>query len=262
MSAIPPAGSPGGDLSVDRLLRAVSPVLSLELGRVLEEQRKKLLAEANVRLRKALLDKEAELKALSHADQSRVRVETAGRVREEVTRELEVRFEKRLSTELRALKDRLGEDGRRAEMSWQQERAGLGEEAQHWRVLAEFYQRAGAATSQVEILRRFLKAAGHFAGGVALYLNKPDGLARWGMEGDQSAFPELVSDGTKDPEWYWVPITVRSRKLVVVGATGVRHREALDTLVSAFRRAIENLGLRVGTVVPDENSRSASGSSA
>lgn len=258
MSTEPPSSSRPG-AGVERLLEAVSRPLSLQLEAMLAEERQKLEAEANVRLRKALLDREAELARKSEEDASRVRAETAEEVRRQVVGEMESRFEEKLSAELRALKDRLDSAARESAEGWQREREELEQQAERWHVLTEFYRRTGTVVSQTEILNRFMKAAAHFAGGVALYLEKDGGLARWGREGGAAAFPEIVSEETRDPDWYWVPVKVRSRTVVVVGATAVGQRDALEVLTGALRRAIENLGLRLGAGLRGEDPGQESG---
>lgn len=256
MSTKPPSETPTSTVSLHRLLRAVSPALEAELERIFEEQKEKLVGEAEERLRTALLEQEAELKTRAGAEQARVLAETADRIRRETAGELESQFEQKLAAELRALKDRLDQASQEAQSLWQRERAELGEESARWRALAEFFARTGEIRSQAGILRQFLEAAHHFAGSVALYLERPGGLGLWG--GDEgSAFPELVSEETRDPDWYWVPITIRSRTVLTVAASEVRGREALDILATGLKRAIENLGLRLGArPVPGEAARS------
>jgi hypothetical protein len=257
MSTEPPSSSLPG-VGVDRLLEAVSRPLSLQLEAMLAEQRQRLEAEANVRLRKALLDQEAELAKKSGAEQDRARAETTEEVRRQVSREMESQFEGKLAAELRALKDRLDRSAREAAEGWEREREELAQQAERWHVLTEFYRRTGTVVSQSEILSRFMKAAVHFAGGVALYLEKDGGLARWGREGGAAAFPEIVSEETRDPDWYWAPVRVRSRTVVVVGATSVGQKDALDVLTGALRRAIENLGLRLGAGLRGEETEAES----
>jgi hypothetical protein len=242
--------SPPGP-AIDRLLRAASPALASELERMIAEHGERLRAEANVQLRKALLDKEAELRTRSEAELARARAETAAQARQEVTRELESRFEGRLASELRTLRERLDDARNQAEATWQLERTDLRNEAARWQVLADFSRHTGEATSQAEILKRFLRAAGHFAGDAALYLNKAGGLRRWKVDGHTTAFPEIVSEDTRDPDWYWSPVRLRSRMVLAVGAMRVENRDALDALVGALRRAIETLGLRLGSGEPE-----------
>ena len=245
MSAKSPPDPPQGKLSADRLLNALSPALSAELERMLEEFRGSLDAEANVRLKKALLDKEAEFRARAEEEERRVREETSEQVRAEVATELEARFKADLAAELEVLKGRLKQGAQEAKERWKQERLELIAEAERWRLLAEFHRRVGDATSQVEILRRFVVAAERLSEGVALYLNKPDGLALWNTQGEAAAFPELISEDTIDPEWYFAPIVVQSRTVAAVCATGVKDRDSLVVIVDALKRAIENFGLRI-----------------
>ena len=245
VSAKSPPDPPQGKLSADRLLNALSPALSAELERMLEEFRGSLDAEATVRLKKALLDKEAEFRARAEEEERRVREETSEQVRAEVTTELEARFKSDLAAELEALKGRLKQGAQEAKERWKQERLELIAETERWRLLAEFHRRVGDATSQVEILRRFVAAAERLSEGVALYLNKPDGLALWNTQGEAAAFPELISEDTIDPEWYFAPIVVQSRTVAAVCATGVKDRDSLVVIVDALKRAIENFGLRI-----------------
>lgn len=245
MSAQPPSDLSDRDQTVRRLLEAMSPGLATELVRMLEEHRDMLLAEADLRLKQAIADRESELRTLSAAEQARARAETADQVRKDVTREMQAQFEQQLSKELRALKERLDQASAQAQEVWAREKSDLEAEAVRWHVLADFYLRTSAAISQTDILRRFLKAGAHYSSGIVLYLNDPDGLRRWGTEGEGSPFPELVSEDTRDPEWYWAPIVIRDRMVVAVGATDVRDQEALHALVAALKRAIENLGLRL-----------------
>jgi len=261
MSTQPPSPSDETSVTLDRLIGALSPGLSVELGKLLAEQRQRMEAETTIRIRKALLDRETELRAESRTEQEKVREQTGERVRQEVTRQLEDQFEKKLSAELRALKERLDEVSAQSAAIWEEERSGLGAEVERWRVLADFYRRTGTSISQADILKRFLKAGTHFAGGIALYLNRSEGLSRWGAEGDLQAFPELVSEGTKDPEWFWVPIVVRSRMIVAVAARDVVSPEALEALTGGLKRAIENLGLRLGSGATDPDAGTGNGES-
>lgn len=246
MSAKPPVDMPESGSAIERLLRAVSPSLEAEVVRLMAEQKERLGAEANVQLRKALLEKDAEWKTKAEGENTRLRAETTERVRQETIRELEAEFETKLSAELRTLKDRLDEARREAEAGWDAERAGFAEEVARWRVLAEFHGRTSGEVGQVEILNWFLEAAHQFAGGAALYLDKAGGLARWGSGSGDTVFPELVSEDTKDPDWYWAPIKIRSRTVVTVAVHQVKNREALDALVNGLTRAIEGIGLRLG----------------
>ena len=244
MSAKVPKDPAKGKVSVDRLLEAVAPQLSVELDRMLEELRATLEAEAQVRLKKALLDKEAEFRMRGAKEEQRIREETGQTVRGEVTSELEARFKEHLTGELDGLKRTLQKDAADAQERWQKDRIDLMAEAESWRLMADFHRRVGDAASQTEILRRFLTAADHLSEGVAIYVNKPDGLALWNAQGE-TAFPDLVSEGTIDPEWFFTPIVVQSKTIAAVCASGIADRDAFGVITDALKRAIENFGLRI-----------------
>lgn len=250
MTAKPPSDAPKDDSSVEQLLRALAPAFEAELGRILAGHEERLQAESTVRLKAALLEKEAELKTKSEAENARLRGELTERVRNETAKDLEARFEEKLSAELRSLKDRLDLAARQAEATWGEEKRALETETARWRALAGFYRQTGAVVSQTEILGQFLQAAGHFSEAAALYLNKAGGLTRWQGGGDAGVFPDLVSEETRDPDWYWAPITIRSRMVAAVAASGVSNGETLDALVEGLRHAIENIGLRIGARTP------------
>jgi hypothetical protein len=248
----PPVQSP----SVARLLKAASPAVSEELDKLLREFREQLEAEATVRLKKALLDREGELRKESELAQERMKAETTTLVTNQVTAQLEERFKSRLTAELKALEEHLRQEAQRsrtemqeqtdqARLEWRRVRTELIEESEGWRVLAQFHQRVGEASSQSEILKKFLRAAERFSRGAALYLNKPDGLALWSTVGDGGLFPEVISEDTKDPQWFWAPIVIRETTVAVLCASEVPDTERLTALIDGLRRAIEYLGLRM-----------------
>ncbi len=244
MSAKVPSDPAKAKVSVDRLLAAVAPELSNQLDGMLDEFRATLEAEANVRLKKALLDKEAEFRTRAAEEETRIREETGQSVRAEVTAELEARFEEHLAGEVDGLKKTLQAQAEEAEQRWKRERIDLIAEAESWRLLADFHRRVGDAASQSEILRRFLAAAERLSGGVAIYLNKPDGYALWNAQGE-AAFPDVVSEDTIDPEWVFAPVVVRSKTVAAVCAVGIADTDAFGVIVDALTRAIENFGLRI-----------------
>ena len=244
MSAKVPEGPAKGKVSVDRLLEAVTLQLSNELDRLLEEFRATLEAEVHVRLKKALIEKEAEFRIREAKEEQRIRDEAGKTVREEVTSELEARFEEHLAGEREGLKRTLQKEASDVLERWKKERIDLMAEAESWRLMADFHRRVGDAASQTEILRRFLAAADHLSEGVAIYLNKSDGLALWNAQGE-TEFPDLVSEDTIDPEWFFAPIIVQSKTVVAVCAVGIADREAFGILTDALKRAIENFGLRI-----------------
>jgi hypothetical protein len=244
MTAKPPSDAHGSP--IERLLRAAAPSLEAELGHMLAEHEQRLEAQATVRIRTAVLEKEAELRTKAEAESARLRGELTERVRSETARALETQFEEKLSAELRALKERLDQAAQEARITSEDEKSALQAEMARWRALAGFYRQTSGVVSQTEILGQFLQAADHFTEGAALYLNKTGGLTRWQGGGDAQVFPDLISEETRDPDWYWVPITIRSRMVVTVAAAGVSNRETLDALVGGLKHAIENIGLRIG----------------
>ncbi len=214
-----------------------------EEGRV-REKVAQMEAEANIRQKKAVLDKEAEFRARATDDDRRIREETGQTVRGEVVAELEARFKEQLAGELDGLRRTLQKDAADTLERWKQEKLDLTAEANRWRLVADFHRRVGDAASQTEILKSFLAAAEHFSDGVAVYLNKPDGLALWHAVGE-TAFPDMVSEVTRDPDWFFAPIVVQSKTIAAVCATGLTDPDAFGTTTDALKRAIENFGLRI-----------------
>jgi hypothetical protein len=86
--------------------------------------------------------------------------------------------------------------------------------------------------------------ADSFAAGLAVYINKADGLALWKHRG-KAAFPEIISEETTDPESYFRTINVRDKTVAAVCAVPPFKGEVLDFLGSAMERAIEVYGLRL-----------------
>ncbi len=166
-------------------------------------------------------------------------------VRENVTADLENEFKMELRTELSQLESRLKADTHRAGSQWKLERTELIDQAEKWRLLAEFQRRLGDASSQVQILSRFLNASERFCAGVALYLNKPDGLELWKRKGEAAVFPELISPETIDPEWYFTPVVIRSKTVAAICAAGIEDRESLVMLVDVLKKTVESFGLRL-----------------
>ena len=244
------------EVSSERLLNAAKPALAAELHKMQDELRGALDAEANVRLKKALLDKDAEIQTLLLAKETqfeahlekelkRVGIETSERVRLEVTAELEARFNETLAQETDRLTERFTGEAEVAETQWKDERAKLVETSERWQTLAEYHRKIGEASSQLEILRRFLRTAIKFSTSSAVYLNKEDGLALWNAEGEAGVFPDVVSEGTIDPEWYFSNVVVRGKTIAAIGAAGTSDRDALVVMADTLKRAIENFGLRL-----------------
>jgi hypothetical protein len=251
-----PSDSNDSRFSSERLLNVAKPALSAELTKMLDEFRGSLDAEANVRLKKALLDKEAEIQTLLRdkeaqfesrlADElKRVDGKTTDKVTQQLTSDFEMRFNETLSQETDRLTERFSGEAETAEAKWKGERAGLVEARDRWQTLAEYHRKIGEASSQLEILRRFLRTGVKFANSAAVYLNKEDGLALWNAEGEAGVFPDVVSEGTIDPEWYFSTVVVRGKVIAAITAAGASDRDALVVMADTLKRAIENFGLRL-----------------
>jgi hypothetical protein len=291
-----------------------------ELDRIMQEFRAPLEVEFNVRLKKALLGKEADLRAKAEEERRQAVEETQKAVRAAVTAKLEVQFKADLTSQLDKLRTRLEEEARQAidaltskheqtvrreresvrlgvtaemearlkgdlQSRLEQLRSSMEQEAgeaekrlkkeaseaaerwkeqdeertrqvDRWRLLAEFSRRIGDASSQGEILSRFLRAAEQFSDGVALYLNKPEGLELW-KSGGEKAFPDVISEETIDPEWYFSKVVVRDKTVAAVCALVVEDRESLLVLVDGLTKAIEIFGLRIRFFGPQSSSEPA-----
>lgn len=240
-----PSQSSETKLSADRLLKAVRPALATELARMLDEHRGTLEAQANVRLKKTLLDKDVEFRARLEEELRRTVAETTETVTAKVTADLEARFRETREQETAELTQRFTGEAQAAEARWKEERSRLVDETNRWRVLTEYQQKLGEASSQLEILRRFLRTAIRFADSSAVYLNRDDGLALWKSEGEAGVFPDVVSEGTIDPDWYFSSVVVRGKPVAAIGAAGDTDREALAIMGDTLKRSVENFGLRL-----------------
>src|SRR2546423_1036205 len=125
----------------------------------------------------------------------------------------------------------------------------LKDQIDQWRIFAETQQQLAEASSQPEILARFLKLAQPFAAGLGLYVTKVDGLALWKSRGS-GAFPEIISKETTDPESYFSTIVVRGKAVAAICAVPPFKSEALDFLSASLERAIEVFGLKLKAPVP------------
>ena len=221
-----------------------------------ESVREKVTMDLDARFKKTLDDELIELRERLEGE-VRSRVDTLNgqhaqaiarereTVRESVTADLTARFTAKIATGLSELESKLKADAHRAGSQWKLERTDLIEQVDRWRLLAEFHRRLGDASSQAEILNRFLGASERFCSGVALYVNKTDGLELWASKGEAAAFPELISPETIDPEWYFAPVVIRSRTVAAVCAAGINDRESLIMLVEVLKKTVETFGLRL-----------------
>jgi hypothetical protein len=156
--------------------------------------------------------------------------------RRQVTAELEQQFSEKLEARTNELKNESTE-----------ERAKLQDQLEQWRMYAEAQRQLTDAGSQPELLERFLGFGESFAGGLAVYVTKADGLALWKNKG-KGAFPEIVSKETTDPEFYFRTIAVRGKTVAAIYAAPSFKTNALDFLADSLERAIELFGLKLRAV--------------
>jgi len=224
--------------ALDRVLEALSPALTAELDRVVQETRDALEQEFQERLQAAVREAEEAARATAQAEIERAIAETTDATRKAVTDELEQQFKNKLDDVVTELNNQ-----------GQAERARLQEQADQWRVFADTQRQLAEATSQPQILSRFLRLADGFAGGLAVYVTKTDGLALWKSRGER-VFPEIISQETADPEFYFRTIIIRGKTVAAVYAAPPFKSEALEFLSASLDRAIEAFGLKLRAPVP------------
>jgi hypothetical protein len=185
------------------------------------------------------------------------RLESAVReAREEAQREAEVHLQRALSDVRETVQRQAGEELEqefkktlaettdRLQAEWTDERARLHEQLNEWRTFAEVQKELAEAPSQAEILSRFVKLAEPFAASLGVYIIKADGLALWRSRG-KAVFPEIISEKTTDPEFYFETINVRGKTVAAVCAAEPHKADALNFLVASVERAIEFFGLKL-----------------
>jgi len=219
--------------ALDRVLEALSPALAAELDRVVSETREALEQEFQKRLQSAVREAESASRQAAEAEQEQAVREARETTKNQVTEELNEQFKKTLEQATSALKSEAST-----------ELARVQEQLDQFRIFADAQKLLGEATSQPEILARFLKMTEPFAPALAVYVAKTDGLALWKTRG-KAAFPEIISQQTTDPEFYFKIVTVRGKKVAAACAAQPDKTEALDFLVLTMERAIEVFGLRL-----------------
>jgi len=219
--------------ALDRVLEALSPALAAELDRVVSETREALEEEFQKRLQSAVREAESASRQAAEAEQEQAVREARETTKKEVTEELNEQFKKTLEQATSALKSEAST-----------ELARVQEQLDQFRIFADAQKLLGEVTSQPEILARFLKMTEPFAPALAVYVAKTDGLALWKTRG-KAAFPEIISQQTTDPEFYFKVVTVRGKKVAAACAAQPYKAEALDFLVLTMERAIEVFGLRL-----------------
>jgi hypothetical protein len=238
--------------AVDRVLDALSPALTAELERVVEENRQALEVEFQSRLHTAVRDAEENARITADAERQQAVEnavqETQHTVREQITAELQLQFEHRLAETSdvvrRQVSEELQQSAEKAQSDWNDERIRLQQQVDQWRVFAEAQRELNDAGSQPEILVRWLNFAEPFAASVALYTLRPDGLTLWKSRG-QSQFAQTISIQNGSESSYFKPVVIRGKTVGAVSATQPYRSEALDFLTATLERAIELFGLRL-----------------
>jgi hypothetical protein len=235
--------------ALDRVLEALSPALAAELDRVVNETREALEEDFQKRLQAAVRDAETTTRKAADSELQRAVAEAREATRKQVTEELEQRFRKTLDDSEQRFRKTLDDSTNQLKSEATAERDRLQEQLHQWRTFSEAQRQLADAASQPEILARFMKLADSFAAGLAVYINKADGLALWKHRG-KAAFPEIISEETTDPESYFRSINVRGKPVAAVCASPPFKAEALDFLGSSMERAIEVFGLKLRAPVP------------
>ena len=227
--------------ALDRVLDALSPALAAELDRLISETRQVLEAEFQKRLQAAVRDAESGAQSRVEQELERVIRNAQDEVRQQVTQQLQTQFARALEEKTSQLQQ--------IQSDAAVERNRLQEQAQRWRIFADAQHQLADVSSQPEILSRFLRLAEPFAADLAIYTSKADGLALWKRRG-QHVFPNIISEQTRDPEFYFKQVIVRGKAVGAVAAFGEFKRDALDFMVSAMERAIEVFGLKLRAPLP------------
>jgi hypothetical protein len=256
--------------AVDRVLEALSPALTAELERVVEENRQSLEADFQSRLQIAIRDAEENTRITAAAERHQAVEnaiqETQQTVREQTTTELQLQFEQRLAEAREAVRRQVSEElqqdfdrklqdlttraeadhsaAKRAQDEWTDERNRMQQQLEQWRVFAEAQRQLNEAGSQPEILVRWLNFAEPFAGSIALYTTRPDGLTLWKSRGE-TQFPQIISLHNDPESYYFKAVVVRGKTVAAVSAAQPYRTEALDFLTATLERAIELFGLRL-----------------
>jgi hypothetical protein len=219
--------------ALDRVLEALSPALAKELERVVQETRDELEQEFQQRLQSVVREAQSAAHREAESELQRRIAETREATSKQVIEETEERFKKTLE-----------EHTNKIQSETTGQRRILEEELGKWRLFVQAQRQFDEASTQAEILARFVKLAEPFAAGLAVYVAKADSLALWKSRGS-GAFPEIISEGSTDPESYFRTLVVRSKVVAAVSASSPCKMEIIDFLVSSVERAIEIFGLRL-----------------
>ncbi len=249
---------------VDKILEALAPSLAAEIERILQEAGRQQEQEFLKRLEAATNEAKSAVMQLAAAEKEKAVAELREKLsaelqvhkekaiastRETVGAEMEHQFRETLSETIDQMGADFAKQSKTTAEQWEIERGRLRDQVNLWRTYAEGQRQLAESGSQAEMLTRFLNLVGPFAGAVAIYVAKADGLALWKSRG-KGAFSHLVSQDTIDPESFFRPIVVRGRTVAAVCARQAYKAEPLDFLSSCLARAIEVFGLKLQTPVP------------
>ena len=242
--------------AIDRLIEAVSPSLAAELDRIVQETRETMEQDFRARLSAAVQEAELARGATALAEIDRAVDEAKEETRRQVIAELEQEFGRKLDAATRQFRNEAAEERTRLETAmaqmkdeWSTELTKVDDERERWRTIAEMHQQLADASSQADILDRFLDLTQVFAPDMAVYVTKRDGLALWKSSG-KTAFPKIISRETTDPESYFRLISIRGRTVAAVCAVPPFQAESVDFLASILERSIESFGLRLRAPLP------------
>jgi hypothetical protein len=230
--------------ALDRLFEALSPALAAELDRVAQETREGLEEEFGKRLQAAVRDAESAVRSAADSELQLAVAMASEATKKKVTEELETQFQAKLVDTTAQLQEKALSERAQLQEEASAERTRLQGQFDQWRVFAETQRQLAEASSQPEILSRFLRLAEPFAEALAVYVTKADGLALWKSRGN-GAFPEIISRETTDPESYFRLLTVRGKTVGAICAAPSFKLEALDYLAASLERAIEVFGLKL-----------------
>jgi len=244
--------------ALDRVLEALSPSISAELNRVVQETRDALEKEFQSRLQTAVKDAETAAASAGQSQLAQALEQAKEETKGQVSADLHKQFEAKLQEATASLKKESGEELTKLEAKLKQleadskqlkdesaaERTKLQEELAQWKALAELPEELSRASSQPEILLKFLRLTQPFAQSLAVYVTKKDGLGLWKSRG-KSVFPDIISQDTTDPESYFRALSVRGKSVGAICATPPFKIESLDALAASLERAIELFGSKL-----------------
>ena len=239
--------------ALDRVFEALAPALGAELDRVAQEARDSVTQECDSRIQSAVREAEAAANETARAEIERAIQQAKDDARREITAELEQQFQQRLEgataelkSEAAAERARLEEAMAQLKNEWSEELNKVEDDRQRWRTLAEAQRQLGEATSQPEMLARFLALGQPFAEGIAVYVTKADGLALWQSKG-KGDFPKILSHDSRDQESFFRTISVRGKTVGAICAAAPFQTDALEFLAGSLEHAVEAFGLKLRT---------------